>query len=277
MSLTELGIQYASLHLDPSPLPGDERSCVFLSKRPPTALVVFVHGFRGDALETWQPFDRIATGSEAFREVDLVFFGYDAHYSNVMASSSFLYDFLKDAVAGPEAIVSALLPKLRADRSKGYKRIVLVAHSLGAVVCRWALLRAVEEKKEWRENVKMLLFAPAHSGSDLGAVASAAFSNVPWVPLFVEAVKAKVPLVKELDPESRILTELAERVRRASPNELCLRAHRVIVAEREIVVSNLPFPGDPCPDALRDTDHVSVCKPSSRVHKAVGFLQEMLK
>jgi hypothetical protein len=67
---------------------------------------------------------------------------------------------------------------------------------------------------------------------------------------------------------------LADRVGRH--DVACLRANRVVVAEHEIVVSNLPFPGDPCPDALRDTDHVSVCKPSIGQDRAVTFLEELL-
>lgn len=275
MGLSPLHLTYAPNHYDCAPLPGDERSKVILSKHKPTALIVFVHGFRGDALETWQQFDELAISNPKFKNADLVFFGYDGYLSNVLAGSSFLFDLLNDVDTNPAAIVGINKPDLIAARKQGYQRIILVAHSLGAVVCRWAIVRAVEEKKSWREKLKLLLFAPAHTGSDLASLATAASAHFAWISLFVEAAKAKVPLVKELDPSSRVLAELAARVQRVQ-NEPCLKASRVVVAEHEIVVSNLPFPGDPCPDALRGTDHVSVCKPSQKWPKAIQFLQELL-
>jgi hypothetical protein len=133
----------------------------------------------------------------------------------------------------------------------------------------------VEEDRPWRTSLKLLLFAPAHTGSDLASLATVAASGVPGLSIFVEAAKAGVPLVKELDPNSRVLAELADRVRRV-PHETCLRSSRVVIAEREVVVSNVPFPGDPCPDAIRDTDHISVCKVSNTEDRAVHFLKELL-
>lgn len=275
INLSPQKFKYEGNHYDPAPLPGDDRSQATLSKARPDSLIIFVHGFRGEALETWTGFDQLAIADDAFKSSDLVFFGYDGYESNVLASSSFLYDLLNRLEEDRAALVGINRPDLVKIRNQGYQRIILVAHSLGAVVCRWAILRAVEEKRDWRNKLKLLLFAPAHTGSDLAALAAMATTGFPWVHLFVEAFKANVPLVKELDPGSRILAELADRVRR-SPGEPCLRASRVVIAEREIVVSNLPFPGDPCPDALRNTDHSSVCKPTPDRRQAVKFLEELL-
>jgi hypothetical protein len=266
---------YAPNHFDCDAVPIDRRSKVILTKHAPKSLVVFVHGFRGDALETWQPFDQMTISRKAFADSDILFFGYDAYYSNVLASASFLFDLLDQVTSSPAALVGTERPALVAARAAGYERVILTAHSLGAVVSRWAILRAVEEQRAWCAKLRLLLFAPAHTGSDLATMATSAVSGFSWLSLFVEAAKAKVPLVKELEPTSRILTELAERVR--THDEPCLRANRVVVAEHEIVVSNLPFPGDPCPDALRDTDHVSVCKPSLGQDRAVTFLEELLR
>ncbi len=265
---------YAPNHFDCEAVPLDPRSKIILSKHSPTSLVVFVHGFRGDAMETWQQFDELTISRKAFKHADILFFGYDAYHSNVLASASFLFDLLDRATVSPATLVGSHQQLLIDARKGGYARIVLVAHSLGAVVSRWAILRAVEEGRPWRDSIRLLLFAPAHTGSDLATMATSAVAGFPWLSLFVEAAKAKVPLVKELEPASRVLTELADRVGRHKA--ACLRANRVVVAEHEIVVSNLPFPGDPCPDALRDTDHVSVCKPTLGQDRAVTFLEELL-
>jgi hypothetical protein len=266
---------YAPNHHDCASLPGDERSKVILSRHKPDALVIFVHGFRGDALETWQDFDQLVITNSRFKHADFVFFGYESYHSNVLAGASFLYDLLNDLERENRAAIASVTNPDIASLKCEYKRIILVAHSLGAVVCRWAMVRAVEETKNWRSRVRLLLFAPAHTGSELAHLATSAAGGFAWVSLFVQAVKANVPLVRELDPSSRILIELADRVSKAK-NEPCLKASRVIIAEREIVVSNLPFPGDPCPDALRDTDHISVCKPTAARMKPVRYLEDLL-
>ncbi|HVY94352.1 MAG TPA: hypothetical protein VHA14_16440 [Bryobacteraceae bacterium] len=275
MALAPLHFVYAPNHYDCASLPGDERSRVILSRHKPDTLVIFVHGFRGDALETWQDFDQLVITNPRFKNADFIFFGYDAYLSNVLAGASFLYNLLNDLEENPASVTSITNPNIAAARREKYKRIALVAHSLGAVVCRWAIVRAVEEGKDWRSRLRLLLFAPAHTGSDLAHLATSAAEGFAWISLFVQAVKANVPLVRELDPSSRILTELADRVSKTK-NEPCLKASRVVIAEREIVVSNLPFPGDPCPDALRDTDHISVCKPSAARMKPVQYLEDLL-
>jgi hypothetical protein len=275
MALAPLHFVYAPNHYDCAGLPGDDRSKVILSRNKPDALIIFVHGFRGDALETWQDFDQLVITNPRFRNADFIFFGYDAYHSNVLAGASFLYNLLNDLEReNRAAIAGATNPEIAGIRCE-YKRIILVAHSLGAVVCRWAIVRAVEERKDWRSRLRLLLFAPAHTGSELAHLATSAAGGFAWVSLFVQAVKANVPLVRELDPSSRILTELAGRVSKAK-NEPCLKASRVVIAEREVVVSNLPFPGDPCPDALRDTDHISVCKPTAARMKPIQYLEDLL-
>lgn len=275
-AMTSLNIAYAPDHYDLESLPRDESSKVIFSKHKPSVLIVFVHGFRGDALETWQQFDELAIIDPKFKHADLLFFGYDGYLSNVLAGSSFLFDLLMRTDQDRETLVGVNKPALLKARQDGYSCLILVAHSLGAVVSRWALLRAVEENCAWRSKVKLLLFAPAHTGSDIAAAATAAASGYSWALPFVEAAKAKVPLVKELDPGSKLLATLAERVSKVHHNEACLRASRVVIAEHEIVVSNLPFPGDPCPDALRGTDHSTVCKPTTYRREPIRFLQELL-
>ncbi|HVV43711.1 MAG TPA: hypothetical protein VHC72_00855 [Bryobacteraceae bacterium] len=275
MALAPLHFVYAPDHYDCASLPGDERSKVILSRNKPDALVIFVHGFRGDALETWQDFDQLVITNPRFKSTDFIFFGYDSYLSNVLAGASFLYNLLNDLEEKNRAAIAGVAnPEVAGVRCE-YKRMILVAHSLGAVVCRWAIVRAVEEGKKWRSRLRLLLFAPAHTGSELAHLATSAAGSFAWISLFVQAVKANVPLVRELDPSSRILTELAGRVSQAK-NEPCLKASRVIIAEREVVVSNLPFPGDPCPDALRDTDHISVCKPRAGRMKQVEYLEDLL-
>jgi hypothetical protein len=76
------------------------------------------------------------------------------------------------------------------DKTFEYKRVILAAHSLGAVICRWALLFAHNKKKAgaadhgWVDRTAMVLFAPAHMGAvvsdlvrELG-IGSGAFSNI---------------------------------------------------------------------------------------------------
>jgi pimeloyl-ACP methyl ester carboxylesterase len=268
---------YAPHHREIEKLPADPNSYVILTRNEAKAAVVFVHGFTGKARETWQGFEEGATQSEAFRNVDLYFFGYDGFLSNTLAATSFLYSLLQGLGTDPAPLLGTLADQAdRDNRAKGYERIVVVAHSLGAVVSRWALVRAAEEKAPWATKIRYLLFAPAHRGSDLARLAAEGLGGLSWLKPLLEGLKAGSPLIRELDRESPVLQELEERTRELLPENPFLKATRVVIAEREVVVNNWIFAGDPFPQALRGTTHESVCKPSAVQPEPLRILTELL-
>lgn len=273
-----LNLERITNHYDLSDLPGYPESKVILSRKTPTKAVVFVHGFKGKPLDTWTGFDTLAPSAAQFADSDLYFFGYDGVQSNTLAATSFLYELLDTLGTTPGQLSKDLLPPGGSTPRSEYNRIVIAAHSLGAVVSRWTLARAAEQQSPWRSKIKLILFAPAHCGSDLQQTAAAALAGVPYLQTLVTSAPIAVPLLRELEPESRLLRELEIRIKQLiEKGETSLKASRVVIAERELVVSNLPFWGDPFPDALRDTNHITVCKPTNERQQALHYVGELLQ
>jgi len=266
-----------SLNLDASPyhFPAtslrDGRTKIIASRAKPSSCVLFVHGFGGDALETWHGFDSEALKSPELTNTDLVFFGYDGVRSNALASSSFLFELMSELLTGPDKWLQAVR-----EKTEPYKRCVIVAHSLGAVVSRWTLLRAYHEECPWIKNIRYLLFAPAHSGGIVVDSVSELLSASVITKTLGNIAKVGVPLLKELAPGSPVLKSLEDQTRAAVEKGcVTLRANRVVIAEYEDIVSNLPFARDPYPTAVRDTKHTSVCKPAE-CRDAIKYVTELL-
>jgi pimeloyl-ACP methyl ester carboxylesterase len=269
---------YAPDHLDRQRLPADSRTWVIVSKRAVETAVIFVHGFRGDALATWEGFEELAVQSSAFRNTDLYFFGYDGLLSNTLASSSFLYDLLDGLGNNPAQMLGTLAQgPLVEHRKLGYKKIILIAHSLGAVVCRWTLLRSIDQQSPWRDRIQTMYFAPAHCGSDLARLTGEASSGFAWLKGLVAGINASLPLLRELDYQSPIMRDLERRTLALAAANPILKPSKIVIAEREIVVNNWIFGQDPFPRALRGTDHITVCKPTRDLPEPFQMLEEMVK
>jgi triacylglycerol esterase/lipase EstA (alpha/beta hydrolase family) len=248
----------------------DGRSQMIPCRKPPRHCIVFVHGFNGDALDTWKGFDSAALDDPALAETDLIFFGYDGLNSNALAASSFLFDLL-DSLFTDGAAIKTLRPV-----KPNYQSCVLAAHSLGALFTRWALVRAYQQKLPWLNQIRYLLFAPAHSGGIIVDSVTDLLGSNPISQFIGNAAKVKIPLLQELAPGSSILRSLEDHTRTALTSG-CepLRARRVIIAEYEQIVSNLPFPGDPFPTAIRGATHTSVCK-LNEYPDLLKYLKELL-
>ena len=267
--MSVLGLDASPNHYSVTSL-GDGRTQFIGCRLVADSCVLFVHGFNGDALETWKGFDTIALQRQELKHTDLVFFGYDGLRSNALASASFLFELLDDLMRG-----GSLLRRVKAE-TPAYERCVIASHSLGAVVTRWVLLRAYTQKCSWLEKVRHLLFAPAHSGGIVVDSVSELLGATAITKFLGNAAKAKLPLLNELAPGSVILKALEEQTRAAIASGCdALRAKRVVIAEYEEVVSNLPFAGDPFPTAIRNARHTTVCKPDE-FRGVVDYVLELL-
>lgn len=248
----------------------DGRSRIITCRTAPKHCIVFVHGFSGSAMDTWKGFDRDALADPALAEADLIFFGYDGVQSNAMAAASFLFELLDSVMTSGE-----LIQNVRQTPPQ-YERCVIAAHSLGALVTRWALVRAYSEKSPWLDLTRYLLFAPAHTGGIIVDSITDLIGGNPISEFIGNAAKVQIPLLQELKPGSPVLRALEDQARAAmSAGCQRLRAHRVLIAEYEQVVSNLPFPGDPFPTAIRGATHTSVCK-LSEYPSLLRYVKEVL-
>ncbi len=235
----------------------------------PRSILVFVHGFCGHAISTWVSFPEMLLADPRTIQTDIVFYGYDGKTRQAGNSSLELLTFLRDVATRPWALSSSGIGRSRADPP--YERIVVAAHSLGAVVTRRALLDAARVGDAWLERVRFVLFAPAHNGAYAAVLASAFVSEQDWFlgKLAGAVAQYNIPLIEDLKPDSVVLRRLQDDTRTAlgpllaedpgaSPSHLVARA--VVWANDDKVVINQPFQCDPLP-VLWDGDHSRVCKP----------------
>jgi Putative serine esterase (DUF676) len=151
------------------------RTCdLKLASQQPTRLVVFVHGFHGRAVGSWEAFPAAGLTREWWHTSDMLFVGYRSHHDSIVGLANRLRTRLPDFYP---TVPNKVLEErdCRLQENKAYEELILVAHSLGGVVVRWALLEVAREwSNELKSNpgaprprlldAKQLLFSPAISG-----------------------------------------------------------------------------------------------------------------
>lgn len=250
----------------------------------PRRLVVFVHGFRGSAVKTWIQFPAMMEKDPALGDCDFIFYGYDSPKYRVPVSGYRLYQFLDRACGDSGVLADESLPPSAACRGLGntYDAIVLVAHSLGAVIARQALILAHEHQRLWADRVRLVLFAPAHKGSDVVSMAGT-FLGVfkPLSPeLFEAGLELVWPVLKDLKEGSPTLAQLEAKVLAAVPagdDPHCLKAYKVMHGTEDPIVSPLDFGRDPSPEFIEGRYHINVCKPDESYDRPVQTVLEALR
>lgn len=241
--------------------------------------VLFIHGFTGDAIKTWADFHELLPGTPSFDGYDLYFYGYDGLRVQVNASANLFRTFLDRMLGQTEDFLVSNLPFVVPDRGPGfaYDRLLIVGHSLGAVISRRALLDARDAGAAWLDNVELALFAPAHSGASIAALAMEA-ADFGFLKPFSALARMFSPLIGELQPGSALLKRLADEVVAATQNGASpyLRAKLVVTAEYDDVVKNDRFPADPPSFTIPDSTHSSVCKPRANFLLPIQYLERCL-
>jgi len=248
-------------HTLPTPVNAGYKSQGYFALTVPQNLIIFIHGFMGDAVDTWSNFQEFILNSdkhanaEKFRDADIIFYGYKSLRMQANNQALVLLNLLKDMKA---PLKNGIVPKGLEERN--YSRILLVAHSLGSIVTRRALLFANQEKEDWVDKTRMVLFAPAHNGARAAALAMEAAG--PFLGVAAYLARYKFPVLDELKIDSPTIQNLkADTVGLLNANNgNFTKAHTVVWAELEKVVDNQPFCNDPVAKLL-PKDHISVCKP----------------
>jgi pimeloyl-ACP methyl ester carboxylesterase len=229
----------------------------YWSTSPPTGLLVFVHGFGGSATKTWRKFPALLPEEAASSAFDVVYFGYDSMRKRSRYSALELYRFLDRMALVPVSVANSSLPVGCKRADFRYKKIVIVAHSLGAVVARQALVEACQNEAAWQERTSLVLFAPAHMGAHVVALAQDAF------PFFGPLLMFRWQSLIDLKPGSQTLATLLDETAHLArdDNSHCLLARKVILGDCDDIVDPARFFRDPTPTVLQGVGHADVCKP----------------
>lgn len=241
--------------------------------------ILFIHGFSGDAIKTWSDFHELLPGCPKCTGRDLFFYGYDGLRAEMNASASLFRAFLDRLLGATKMFLAENLPpSIQRVNEFGYDELVIVAHSLGAVISRRALLDATRIKSDWVGKIKLVLYAPAHKGAKVADLALEVVSSFPFLKLFGIGARFESPLIDELKPESRSLKLLLEDTEKATKDGINahLIASRVVIAEYEKIVQNETFCDDPPPDTIPESTHTTVCKPNKNFLQPLTLLEACL-
>ena len=242
---------------------------------PATKLIIFVHGFAGSSSGTWIKFPSLLPGHPSMNAVDLMSYGYDGKFTQANSSALAFFDFLQTFLKSPAQLMNRTNSLRVSDRVPfAYEKIVIVAHSLGAVISRLALLQAHQRRargKEfpWLEKVELVLFAPAHLGAYSAEIVHSFLTSQGWWlgNLISHGALSKSPLIIDLVSTSKVITDLEKDTKTALASTGThglghLAAKRVVWALYDKVVKNGQFCDDEPADAPPlNANHVEVCKP----------------
>jgi Putative serine esterase (DUF676) len=240
--------------------------------RPNGVVIIFVHGLLGEAVGTWSNFESLLLKSNKCQGCDIIFYKYNSTDDQTHASSKLFYGYLSELLTNPAKLINrdSMLLKRRGAHFQ-YTKVILIAHSLGSIICRQALLEAYSTEDNWRDLIDLVLFAPAHLGSRniSGFVEEfAAALGVNWI---VTGAKLFWPTLGELERNSDTLQKLERETRKAlrSRNAACLKAKRVVFGQSDKVVIIGDFCSDEKYKIFAGKGHKDVCKPKD------GFLEPL--
>lgn len=270
-------------------LPARSNALVRWSKKPIGNAVVFIHGFGGHPTNTWNEFQHYLLYDKYFSGDDIFFFTYDSRkvwLSDSAHSLHFLLDILFNHTNKLYSHLLDIFPDRSGSNLKNYKKALLVAHSAGAAVLRRALLDQCKHEElleqnsptRWVQNTNSILFAPAHTGANITALASIAFDKLN-LGIISPAVLYFLPVLKDLQPNSKFLTALwndAEKFTQNNNNK-CLCAKRIIRAMNDKIVERTDFICDLPATDIVEKDHRNVCKPNSYYETPYNIVEEIRK
>lgn len=231
-------------------------------------------------METWSEFPTELRTAPELAGWDFFFFGYDGMHTEAVSSAFSLRKFLNDLSSDPTALFK------NSDSSKTstrrhpprYDRIILVAHSLGALVARRAMLDALNCPKQasWPERTELILFAPAHNGAKIITLVSETIGAFRGVLTAVNFL-GKLIVLEDLREGSRTLINLKDDLKRLfDGGQASLRARLVVTAKNDAVVRNATLYPDFSPEELV-ASHQSVCKPNAQYFDPLTILLGALK
>ena len=236
----------------------------YWSRKDPDRLFIFIHGFKGDALKTWNNFPQYIGINKEFSSADIIFYGYDSLFTQVANSGLSFCEFIESFTKSNWELIPDSFAKSRKKEIR-YNDITIISHSLGALVCRQALIEGKMRQYIWYEKTRMVLYAPAHHGNRLQSKLKAAFAKFGMIAdCILAGMETRIVTLDDLDPKSIIIAQQKDAVNEACRKDdrsLCARA--VFWCPTDLVVLNAPYGQDPPAMHIDQCNHLSICKPSS--------------
>jgi pimeloyl-ACP methyl ester carboxylesterase len=253
----------------------------YWSVRPGGQAIVFVHGFGGSPADTWSRFPELLPPRAECAGCDLVFYAYDSIYRQAPINGALLHGFLKQLAEDPSGVINPTVPRSMTRKPEfRFTKILIVAHSLGAVVARRALLDAHINKEPWVRSARLLLFAPAHMGAtNVRKLAAEGTGLIPVVGPIIRFITGwKVRALEDLEPGSPTLKNLLEHTKDALDKGSAphLIAERVLFGTGEDIVQTARFCNDPNPTVIHDRGHIDICKPDDAYAEPLTHVVEAL-
>jgi hypothetical protein len=199
----------ASSHAFPI-LSTGKKSWIHLSQNPNASALVLVHGFKGDKHKTWERFIDAAKATPELAGVDILSWGYDSTQRHAEPNGEMLQGFLRDLMQSSAAHLPEEWRGTR-DNWHTYRGITVVAHSLGALISRFAIERAEFLGESWPQRTNLVLYAPAHCGADILTYANLG-SVLPTVRTILMAL-SRYPVLADLQRPEGSWSKLRDRVR----------------------------------------------------------------
>ena len=254
-------------HFVPKTIPcGQGDGTAFWSINPDGNVILFIHGFRGTSIGTWVQFPSLLQSENSCSGKDIIFYTYDTMHTPIANSGSLFFQFIDKLFCDFPLICNETIDhEAKRRNSFKLKTMTIVAHSLGAVAARYALVQAFQENKVWLQNTRLILFAPAHHGARVQNLLMSTVTMVKWLKPIAGLALYQYPTLEELKPNSNILKQIIRDTENAKnkPFGDKLLAHRVIYGATDKVVNVLRYSDDPPHIAVPGKDHITVCKPDS--------------
>ena len=270
----------------PLPVPSGTQAVLFASPEPPARLLIFVHGWGGHVMKTWDWHHSWLHSTTAVPDAfDALWYGFDSRRRSASESTENLAHFIGAFMADPNKGLATALGSLATKRATDYRSIVIFCHSLGAPVVRAALIRLWHSRPEagsWLAKVRLVLFAPAHSGAKvidtLGTLASLFRASGPVLKLST----LLSPSLKDLESGSAFLKSLASETDALYNAQACPRSALIPAsiywAPNDPIVFNRPFYlKDPVAIQVDDTTHESICKSTTPGDKTWTLVLENIQ
>jgi pimeloyl-ACP methyl ester carboxylesterase len=245
---------------------------------PPTSALIFVHGFGGDSVGTWQhapepvdvsPYDTLLASS------DLFFYDYQCTRNKIEKSADRLNEFITQILTHRSSVRTGRPP---------YQTVHLMGHSAGAVVIRQLMLELVKPSKQSPFSHLLLdsnpvLFGSAHSGFQHSMAVMLILQRIPFLDVAVAVWLLKRGSVyPDLQHDSKLLSTLEEQTKDLWATAK-VPAFRPLLAwgKDEQVVNVLDYLRDIRIAYKAQRDHFSICKPKRQDADALQWITTAMK